>query len=594
MSWDVMVRSGLNPTNTTAEDLFRYIGERKLGYRIVINNWPNGQDAPAWDVAVANGMMVFAAHFNNTPNYRFDDPIGIKSAVSVGGGGPAGNVLTYGQSLEFHDALPVGWHGNRDAEDPAQSWANQMVAAKFARVLDTHPEYSIWDARQHLRQAGNRWRNGWTEKEGYGWVDEKAVIGKLQPGAPLSFRAVVSRDRMHVNFSWQNFLMTDFAATVIAKANGQVIYQGTGSNFVWRTDTEGDVTFRYWSRNKAGERSRHESCHERRVSRLLLPDRNYTALILGMPLPNNSLEEQVREHFLAVATNWICDTVVPPGSPFFDSMTNFPVGNVLGVVPGYAAMVSYTITNHYRIVIVPALPVARTDLEALRPEWDRAAAAGVLVVLPRQTFRDVGSRTNRVVPSRLGSAVTVGPALPGDMRSQGPGVEFIELVPRGTDTNSPHAVNLCAARVAGRLANLLEQNPGYSSWDARQHLRQISSHYAGGWRESGGYGIPPTRLPLAASQLDAAPPLHFHAEPSVDRRSVSFTWEPFPQSDFAEVILSRASGEEIYRGTANRFVWRSNLTGASEFTLQAKSKAGAISRIEDYTRLRVTGLAANP
>ena len=75
------------------------------------------------------------------------------------------------------------------------------MAAKFARILDAHPNYNIWDARQHLRQAGNFWTNGWSEKNGYGRVNATAVVGKLRPGPPVEFYARKSRNRREVIFT---------------------------------------------------------------------------------------------------------------------------------------------------------------------------------------------------------------------------------------------------------------------------------------------------------------------------------------------------------------------------------------------------------
>ncbi len=185
MTWDVMLRLGLDPTNTPTETLFQLNGSRRLGYRIAMNNGPGGQTASYWGCAVDNGIMPFAPHYNNNNGLRFDDPIGIRSAISVAGG-VVRNVTSYGQSLEFIEAVP-GPDGNPLRGDTAQSWANQALAAKFARILDAHPNYNIWDARQHMRQAASFWASGWTETNGYGRVNERAVVGKLLPGPPVEF-----------------------------------------------------------------------------------------------------------------------------------------------------------------------------------------------------------------------------------------------------------------------------------------------------------------------------------------------------------------------------------------------------------------------
>ena len=209
--YDLKVRFGMDPNKTSAETLFNYIGQHHLGYRIAMNCGPSGQIAGYWRCAVDNGIMPFAPHGNNL-RVRLDDPVGIHVAVSVGGGTTV-SVNSYGPSLEFIEAV-LEWGPHPTYEDPAQSWANQGLAAKFAHVLDAHPEFNIWDAREYLRQAASFWPTGWTETNGYGRVNEHAVVGKLLPGPPVDFQVVRSHDRHQVLFDWQNFEQTDFAATV--------------------------------------------------------------------------------------------------------------------------------------------------------------------------------------------------------------------------------------------------------------------------------------------------------------------------------------------------------------------------------------------
>ena len=182
--------------------------------------------------------MLFALHYNNTPCFRFNDPIGIRAAVSVAGGQHT-SANTYGPSLEFIEAVPVSGP-NPKFEDTAQSWANQGLAAKFAKILDRHPGYNIWDAREHLRQAASFWSTGWMEANGYGRVNEQAVVGKLLPGPPVEFLAVKTHDGRGVSFTWRNFRQSDFSATVIARDDGRIIYEGSGTNFSGTPDADGE------------------------------------------------------------------------------------------------------------------------------------------------------------------------------------------------------------------------------------------------------------------------------------------------------------------------------------------------------------------
>ncbi len=147
-----------------------------------------------------------------------------------------------------------------------------------------------------------------------------------------------------------------------------------------------------------------------------------------------------------------------------------------------------------------------------------------------------------------------------------------------------------AAVVAGKLAQILDANPHYNTWDARQHLRQSSSRYASGWAEDGGYGRPPAQ-PAKVAALDPAPPLEIQAVKSADGTSVTFTWQNFLQTSFAATIIQRNDGRQIYRGTGTNYVWRSDVAGAETFRFFSVDKTGRLSRPESYTVLPIAGLA---
>jgi len=588
LSWDLMLRLGMNPTNTAPETLFHYIGQHRLGYRIVINNIASGHALPFWDLAVENGMMPFAPQGFNAV-VRLEDPIGIKTAVSVAGGRTE-NLTTYGPSVEFFDALPI-WASSANFEDAVQSWANQAVAAKFARILDAHPNYNIWDARQHLRQAGNFWTNGWSEKNGYGRVNETAVVGKLRPGPPVEFYARKSRNRHEVIFTWRNFLQSDFAATVIARKEGRVLYEGRGTNFVWTSDVDGQETFLYWSKNMAGEQSRMESYQTRTVTGLDIR-LNQTCLVLGAPDRESQLNAILQNRFQQVATNWVCDMVYRRGNSLYDQLNRFPHGPVVGVRPDFSAMVDYAIANHYRVVIATASQT-EDDLYRYKTDWDRATAAGILVVLPHYVAltRIQAQETRSLSPPRLFSAVTVGAGMTNALRSFGPGLEFVDANQvRGAALAEP-AQNE-AATVAGKLAQILDAHPDYNLWDARQHLRQSASHYADGWREEDGYGRPPPS-PATLTTLDIAPPLDLQAVRAPDGKSVTFSWLNFRQSSFAETVIVTGKGQAIYHGTGTNFTWRSDADGKETFHFHSRDQSGRLSRNESYTKFELTDLAKN-
>jgi hypothetical protein len=589
LSWDLMLKLGMNPTNTQLETLFRYIGEHRLGYRIVINNGASGYALSIWGEAADNGMMPFAPQGNNTRGLRLDDPIGIRAAVSVAGG-PGENVTTYGGATELIDALPL-WASNVPWEDAAQSWANQAVAAKFARILDAHPSYNIWDARQHLRQAASFWTNGWSEMNGYGRVNENAVVGKLLPGPPVEFYARKSRSRHQVIFTWRNFLQSDFAATVIARKDGRILYEGRGTNLVWTSDVDGDETFLYWSKNNAGEKSRMESYQTRMVTGLNFR-LNRTCLVLGAPARENQINAVLQNRFQHVATNWVCDMVYRSGDALSDGLARFPQGPVVAVLPDFSAMVDYAISNNYRIVIVPASQT-EDDLYRFKNHWDRATAAGILVVLPHYVAltKVQALETRTLSPPRLFSAVTVGVGMTNSLRSFGPGLEFVDASPvRGAVLQEPAQYQ--TATIAGKLAQIFDANPNYNPWDARQHLRQSASHYAHGWREDGGYGCPP-ESPATITTLDIAPPPGIEVVRAPDGKSVTFSWMNFRQTSFAETVILRGDGQVIYHGTGTNFTWRCDTDGKETFRFHSKDKSDRLSRNESYAASEITGLSKN-
>ena len=588
IDWDLKVRLGLNPTNTTPEALFNYIGQHHLGYRIAMNCYAWGQTEPYWASAVDNGIMPFAPHCNNNAGFRFDDPIGIRAAVSVAGGRTV-NATTYGQSLEFIEAV-LEWGPNPQYEDTAQSWANQGLAAKFARVLDAHPNYNIWDARQYLRQAASFWSSGWTETNGYGRVNEQALVGRLLPGPPIEFQAVKSRDRHKVVFVWRNFLQSDFAAAVIARRDGRVIYEGAGTNFVWTSDVDGDETFAYWSKNKAGEKSRMESYQKRTVTGLICRN-NQTCLAMDAPVGEGGLGRNLCERFQQVATNWVCDMVCRSGIVSRDPSTSVPRGPLVAVLPDVFAMVSYAISNQYRILVAPVAYPDR-DLYGYKSAWDRATAAGILVVLPHHASLSTSRapQSRRLSPPRLFSAVTVGEGTTTNRLSFGPGLEFFDT-PAARSPVPPGFANQmdAAAVIAGKLAQILDAHPHYNIWDARQHLRQSSSYYATGWVEHGGYGCPPVQ-PAKIAVLDPAPPLEIQATKATGGDSVTFSWQNFLQSNFAETVITRNDGRTIYHGTGTNFVWRCDVNGEETFRFFSKDRSGRLSKSESYTVIPLAGL----
>ncbi len=67
--------------------------------------------------------------------------------------------------------------------------------------------------------------------------------------------------------------------------------------------------------------------------------------------------------------------------------------------------------------------------------------------------------------------------------------------------------------------------------------------------------------------------------------SVTFSWQNFRQSSFAETVIKRMDGREIYHGAGTNFVWRSDGAGDQTFQFFSRDKAGRLSRPEVSTVL---------
>jgi hypothetical protein len=80
----------------------------------------------------------------------------------------------------------------------------------------------------------------------------------LDPAPPVDIRAKVAEDGKSVTFAWENFLQTSFRETVVQDDNGKALYAGRSTNFVWKSNVDGEAAFRVLSRDKTGRLSRSE------------------------------------------------------------------------------------------------------------------------------------------------------------------------------------------------------------------------------------------------------------------------------------------------------------------------------------------------
>jgi hypothetical protein len=589
LSWDLMTQLGMDPKKTTLEELFAYIGKHKLGYRIAMRNFAHTANDSFWAAAVDNGIMPFAPHGDNTDKH-IDRPLGLQPCVAVAGG-RAKRENTYGPSLEFFEAVPSG-PGGLLGEDTAQSWANQMLAAKFAKILDRHPDYNIWDARQHLRQAASHWDKGWTERDGYGRVNLNARVGKLSPAPPIAFQAVLARNGRQVHFIWRNFAMSDFAATVIATADGRILYDGGGTNFTWTTGTNVPAGFVYWSKNKAGEKSRIESYQRRTVPGLSYAGKP-SCLILADPGDRAPGAIEMAGVFQAAATNWVCDIACRPGTQLAQWAGLYGVfAPYVAAFPDFSAMVDYAISNRYQLILVPADETENPDLSCFNALWDRAVGAGVAVVVPHSgLWPETPAKALLPSPAQLGSAITVTYAEGTNILTRGPGLEFTDAAvsPPNVQGAYVYSANAAAATLAARFARAREAYPGFNLWDIRQLLRQTSSHYQDGWSPDCGYGTPAITS-SKRMELELAPPLEIQVGKAEAGKAVVFSWLNFQQTDFACTIIRKADGTQLYAGQGSNFTWHSDLTGDATFKFHTRGKSGRLSRDAPYTVIHLEGL----
>lgn len=585
LSWDVAKQLKMDPEKTTYEELFDAIGNWKLDFKIVIYNTAQGQLATFWDKAIENGIMPISAHYDNSTGKYIPDSIGLRTCIGVGGGVKS-NIYTYGPALEFYDALP-GRFTHSSYEDPVQSWASQVVAAKFAKIMNAHPAYNIWDARQHMRQAASHWELGWTEKNGYGRVDPDKEIGELMPAPPVDFQTRVIENGNKVVFSWRNFAMSDFANTVVGLKGGGVLYRGKGNTFTWDSTIAGDAEVLFWSENTKGARSRMESYQTRVIPGLRLFG-NRSCMIVGAGPMYDSINEVLRQQFLKIADNWVCDVAYIKGNPARDKNSQYKQGHNLGVFDSYEAMVDYAIRENYSILIVASDLFRAREIHKERELWKKAVKAGIGVVLPHGYTLAPAMRieSQKHVPDRLSAAITSGRGRQGNELSRGRGLEFIDDADPIQLMIADRSENTAAAVIAGKLAKIMDANPEYNYWDARQHLRQMSERK---WNSEVGFG----RIELAKMRVDRlalAPPVDIRAVKLNEGRQVKFQWQNFLQNRFESTVIRLEDGTEIYRGKAEEFEWPSEVTGNVTFHFHTVGREGEMSAVQPFSVIEVEGL----
>lgn len=286
------------------------------------------------------------------------------------------------------------------------------------------------------------------------------------------------------------------------------------------------------------------------------------ALIIGHFDSNLWHEYWVRDGFLASApSGWLCHIAQVSGTIINERVVVNPAS--------VAAAVQYAIDNNYTIIIR-----SYTEVFSYKLEWDFALINNIAVLHAHGS----NSRIQLTSPPFLISAICCSFGNGTNQASYGPGLEL-------WDTGGSQSYATPTA--GGKAALLIDENPDYNVWDVRQSLRELASYYATGWVEDGGYGK--TNIG-GLMQLDLAPPLEIRAVKSADNKKVTFYWKKFLQTRFNKVIIKRLNGQIIYEGTAESFLWYSDVVGSETFKIFSSDINGVLSHEESYTIITIAGL----
>jgi phage gp36-like protein len=212
------------------------------------------------------GIYIVAGH-DADDNNRYADPITypqappyLYSAITCGWG-EAYNTMSWGPGLELFDFLS-------DWLIIGESIAVGVVASKLAAIIDAHPEYNYYDARQHLRQICSLYPL-WTEADGFGRPDITKNINTLDLGIPTEIIATKSLDNLSVILSWVDFKTTRWMKTRVTSDSGEIVYEGSFQSCRWFSDIVGSKTFTIQSVDVDGNLSAALACAKITVIGLL-------------------------------------------------------------------------------------------------------------------------------------------------------------------------------------------------------------------------------------------------------------------------------------------------------------------------------------
>ena len=182
-------------------------------------------------------------------------------------------------------------------------------------------------------------------------------------------------------------------------------------------------------------------------------------------------------------------------------------------------------------------------------------------------------------PSRLDIICSVA----HDDGGYGDGLEII------TEDSSTSAAT---ARVAGVIAQIMTDNPGWNFHDARQAIRQTCDNYSTGWVKETGYGVMDKTAAKAVTSLEMSSPTRTSMTQDTDEKTITFAWTNALQTSTSTVIVyydtepSRdddpTSGHIIYNGTGTSYEYNyqdAELSGTKYFVFHT---SGSYSPIESF------------
>jgi len=260
-----------------------------------------------------------------------------------------------------------------------------------------------------------------------------------------------------------------------------------------------------------------------------------------------------------------------------------PTATVTLRLESLSSSIDWAIDNGYDIISRSTTGLSDSRNEN---EGDMAWAGTIGIVHAHGS----NSHTELTDPSRLDviCAVAAGDGNGECGTSYGNGLEFFD----DEETTESYAT----ARVAGKIAQLMTENPTWSFHDARMALRQTASYYDTGWVADGGYGNIDKSSASAVSELQMFSPTRQEYAIDTLNRQIVFTWKNPKQTDFDEAVICRmesepqrietpAKSEIIYNGKDETYIYNySEFRNDDYLVFMARNASEDYSYVESFDK----------